>query len=229
MTSLAVACLLFFLIHSLVSATGVRGALIGALGDKVYRALFSIVSLVAIVWMARSYNAASEAGTEVLWVVPGAVHAAMLLVLLAFLFAVVGVTTRSPTAMQQEALLRQDEPARGILRVTRHPFLVGVALWALGHLLGNGDVASVVFFGTFLLVALIGMPNIDRKRAKADPEGWARFAANTSRTPFLAIAQGRNRFSVAELGWWRIVLALVVYAAFLYFHGWIFGTPLMGR
>jgi uncharacterized membrane protein len=59
--------------------------------------------------------------------------------------------------------------------------------------LGNGDAASLLFFGAFLLTALAGMPSIDAKVAARDPEGWRHFAAATSILPFGAIASGRNR------------------------------------
>jgi uncharacterized membrane protein len=230
MISLIAACALFFLIHSLISGTGLRDAITGAIGEKPYRGLFALVSLGAIIWMAMSYNQISETGSSYLWNLGNAGHGiAMLLVFFALVFVVVGVTTRNPTAMQQEGLLTQEDPARGIVRITRHPFLVGVTLWAVAHVLANGDLHSLIFFGTFLLVALIGMPNIDAKRQKRDPEGWARFVAKTSRTPFLAIAQGRNTLKVGEIGWWKILAGVAVYALILYFHGWIFGVDVLHR
>lgn len=228
MTSLIAACALFFLIHSLISGTGLRGAIAGAVGEKPYRALFAVLSLVGIVWMAMSYNHVSEIGSRYLWNLGHAGHGiAMLLVFLALIYVVVGVATKNPTAMQQEGLLAQEEPAQGIVRVTRHPFLVGVTLWALAHLLANGDLHSLIFFGTFLLVSVIGMANIDAKRQKRDPEGWARFAAKTSRTPFVAIIQGRNSLKIGEIGWGKIAAGVLVFALILYFHGWIFGVDVM--
>ena len=230
MTSLIAACALFFLIHSLISGTGLRGAIIGVIGEKPYRGLFAVASLGAIVWMAMSYNTVSETGSKYLWNLGNAGHGiAMLLVFLALLYVVIGVATPNPTAMQQEGLLAQEDPAKGIVRITRHPFLVGVTLWALAHLLANGDLGSLIFFGTFLLVSVIGMANIDAKRQKRDPEGWARFAVKTSRTPFLAIMQGRNTLKMGEIGWGKIVAGVVVYAVILYFHGWIFGVAVINR
>lgn len=230
MTSLIAACALFFLIHSLISGTGLRGAIVGAIGEKVYRGLFSVTSLGAVVWMAMSYNDVSETGSRYLWNLGNAGHGiATLLVFFALVFVVVGVATKNPTAMQQEGLLAQEDPAKGIVRVTRHPFLVGVILWAIAHIVANGDLGSLIFFGAFLLVSLIGMANIDAKRQKRDPEGWAKFAAKTSRTPFVAIMQGRNSLRVGEIGWGKIGAGIVVYALILYFHGWIFGVDVLHR
>jgi uncharacterized membrane protein len=113
---------------------------------------------------------------------------------------------------------------QGILRITRHPFLWGVALWALSHLVLNGNSTSLVFFGAFLGLALIGPFLIDAKRRRKLGDKWERFAAATSNVPFAAIAAGRNSIPRGEVGWWRIVLALVVFAGFLHFHSSLFGV-----
>jgi uncharacterized membrane protein len=71
---------------------------------------------------------------------------AIILMFPAALLVVIGLTTPNPTAFAQEG--RVGQPPQGIVRVTRHPFLTGVGLWALVHRIGNGDVASLVFFAT---------------------------------------------------------------------------------
>jgi uncharacterized membrane protein len=139
--------------------------------------------------------------------------------------AVVGLTTPSPTATGGSGALERGDAARGILRVTRHPFLFGVALWAAMHLLLNGDGASLVFFAALLALGLIGPPSIDAKRRRAFGERWARFAAQTSIVPFAAIVAGRNRVAAGEIGVWRIAVAVLVAVALLVFHGRLFGVP----
>lgn len=69
--------------------------------------------------------------------------------LVAFFFVVLAFTTPNPTAVGGEALLAQKEPAKGIQRITRHPFLWGVAVWSFTHLILNGDLASVIFLAAF--------------------------------------------------------------------------------
>ena len=85
MTSLIAACALFFLIHSLISGTGLRGAIAGAIGEKAYRALFTVLSLVGIVWMAMSYNHVSEVGSRYLWNLGSAGHGIALLLVFVLL------------------------------------------------------------------------------------------------------------------------------------------------
>jgi uncharacterized membrane protein len=68
------------------------------------------------------------------------------------------------------------------------------------------------------------MPSIDAKVARRDPEGWARLAAATSVLPFGAIAAGRNRLALGEVGWPAPVLSVSLWAAALYLHPWLFGV-----
>jgi uncharacterized membrane protein len=222
MISLILAAAFFVGIHAFISGTRLRDALVAQLGAQGFQGFFSLLSLGGIIWLGVAYSHAPFIGLwgKVLAFRP----AAMVLVLLAFIFAGIGLTTPSPTAVGGEAQLDQAEPPRGILRITRHPFLWGVALWACTHLVLNGDAASVVLFGSLLLLALVGPPSIDAKRQRAFGSKWDRFAAKTSNVPFAAIVQGRNVLRLDELGLWRIGVGLVAYVALLLSHHWLFGA-----
>jgi uncharacterized membrane protein len=85
----------------------------------------------------------------------------------------------------------------------------------------------VIFFGSFLILAVGRAFSIDRKRKEAFSGAWNRFAGVTSNVPFVAIIEGRNSLKIGELGWWPVVLALVLYGLFRYFHKTLFGgSPL---
>jgi uncharacterized membrane protein len=99
-----------------------------------------------------------------------------------------------------------------------------VGLWALVHLIANGDVASLVFFATWAVVALAGTVSIDRKRRRLLGAAWEPFAAQTSVVPFAAVAARRNRFRLREIGAWRWGIALVAYALMLGGHSHIIGV-----
>ena len=144
--------------------------------------------------------------------------------LAAFFFVALAFTSPNPTAVGGGVFLAESEPAKGIQRITRHPFLWGVGLWSLTHLTLNGDLASVVFFGSFLILAVGGPFSIDRKRKEAFGDAWNRFAALTSNVPFFAIIKGRNSLKIAEIGWWRAILAVILYGLFLHFHKKLFGV-----
>jgi uncharacterized membrane protein len=222
MTSLVAATAFFLGIHVLISGTRLRDRLVARIGERGFQGVFSLLSLGGLIWLCAAYAGAPYVP---LWgPLLGLEPLALVLVLVAFLLIGVGLTTPSPTVVGGESALDADEPARGILRITRHPFLCGVALWAAVHLLVNGDLAGTVLFGGILILALIGPASIDRKRERRLGARWARFAAHTSSVPFAAILQGRNELHIGELGWWRVGVALALYAAFLASHRWLFGV-----
>lgn len=224
MPDLIAACAYFLLIHFGVSGTRLRDALTGKLGERAYRGLFALASLIGIAWVIFAYRRAPLIAT---WgLVLGFRQAAYVLVFIAFLFVVIGILTPTPTQVGMESRL-DPEVARGMVRITRHPFLWGVGLWAATHLVLNGDVASLILFGTFLVLAIGGTASIDAKRRRKFPERWPKFVQATSNVPFAAIAGGGNRLApaLAEIGAWRIVAAVVLYAVAFYLHGRV-GPPL---
>jgi uncharacterized membrane protein len=135
-----------------------------------------------------------------------------------------GLLTRNPTAVGQARALKAEEPARGMLRITRHPMMWGFMLWAVAHILAQGELKSTLFFGTFLVLAGLGAALIDARKARALGEDWTRFAAVTSYLPFAAIAQGRNRLAWSEIGWRNPAIALALYALLFWLHPMLFGA-----
>jgi uncharacterized membrane protein len=226
MLNLIAASAYFLAIHFGVSGTRARDALVRVLGAGAYRGVFALASLVGLAWMIYAYR---RAPTEPLWgLLLGLRPAAYALVFVAFLFGVVGLATPSPTRVGMESQLdRGPDIVRGMVRITRHPFLWGVALWATAHLIVNGDLASLILFGSLLLLALGGTVSIDAKRRRAFASQWSSFAAATSNVPFASILSGGNRLkpALAEIGLWRALGAIVVYAAAFYLHGRL-GPPL---
>lgn len=226
MTSLIAAAAFFVLLHLLVSGTRLRGVIAGTIGEGAYMGLFSLVSVAGIVWLSMAYGDARGAGVDQTYWDVGAAgrHASLLIQLLAFLFIVPGLVTPNPTSVRQEGSLDRPDVVRGMLRITRHPFLWGVAIWAAGHLLVNGDTASILLFGSMLLLAIFGTFSIDAKRKRALGPKWEAFAAQTSNIPFGAIASGRQKLALGEIGWWKILLAAAIWAAVLFAHPYAFGV-----
>jgi uncharacterized membrane protein len=98
----------------------------------------------------------------------------------------------------------------------------GLILFSASHVLAGGSLRALIFFGGFLVLAALGSLSMDaRKRANPD---WPRFAAVTSHIPFVAIAQGRNRLDLAEIGWARPLAGLAVFVALVFVHPWLFGA-----
>jgi uncharacterized membrane protein len=225
MTSLILAGLFFLAIHVVISGSRLRDRLVRAIGEPAYLGAFSLLSAIGLGWLILAY-ARAHATATIWWTAPTWLRwPALLVMLLSLLLVVVGLTTPSPTAAGGEAQLQRDDAARGILRVTRHPFLSGVALWAATHLALNGDSASIVLFSSLLALSLVGPVLIDAKRQRIFGARWERFAARTSRLPFAAIAAGRNQLRPAEIAAWQLLLAAVLYAALLAgLHRWMLGV-----
>lgn len=219
-TQLLLACLAFLAAH-FISSTPLRAKLIATIGEKTYLALYSVAAIATLAWMVLGYYRAPYIS---IWYVPGLRYAPLVIMPLSLILIVCGLLTRNPTMVGQEQLLDSSEPARGMLRVTRHPLMWGIALWAAAHMLARGDGAAAVFFGTFLVLALSGTALSDRRKALELGERWRRFAAVTSHIPFAAIATGRNRFRPTEIGWGKPLLGIVVYATLVAVHAMIFGA-----
>ncbi len=217
---LALATLVFLATH-FVTSTPLRGSIVEAIGERVYLGAYSLVSFLTIGWMVWAYL---RAPFQPLWEIPGVKLWPLVVMPLALILVAAGVMTRNPTAVGQAAALKAGDPAQGILRITRHPLMWGIALWAAVHLLARGDVASLVFFGGFLVLALAGTALIDARKADTLGEEWARFAAVTSNVPFSAIVEGRNHFSAGEIGAKRVAVGLVLFAILLVAHPWLFGV-----
>jgi uncharacterized membrane protein len=228
MTALIAAAVFFVLLHLLVSGTALRGAIVTMIGEAAFMGLFSLASVAGLVWLGWAYGQARGTG-PVFWDLgAGAKHAAVALALLALLLIVPGLTTPNPTSVKQEGALEKPNAVQGMLRITRHPFLWGVAIWALAHLLANGDLPSVILFGSMLALAVFGTASIDAKRKRALGARWDAFAGQTSGVPFAAILAGKQKLSVGEIGWWRLLLGVVVWAALLFGHPFLFGVNPLG-
>lgn len=227
---IAAACV-FLGIHLFVAGTRLRDVITGAIGENVYLGLFSLASLATIAWLVMAYNAAQAAGTDPLLYTPWTDmrHLAIPVVALAFLLGVSGLLLPNPTSVKQEGAAAKADTVKGVLRITRHPFLWGVAIWSAFHLSTSGDEASVIFFGTFLLLSLSGTVSIDAKRRRKLGEGWSAFASKTSNIPFVAIGAGRNVLKPGEILDWRLLVAVFAFLAVLLLHARLFGvSPFLG-
>ena len=221
MSVLPISAMVFVAAHLLISGTPLRGLLVRRIGEGPYRGLFSLIALGTLIWLIRAYNAATP---EPLWAVTVLGWAPLALMPFALMSLVIGVTSPNPSLAGMEGRFRGEIQALGIFRVTRHPVQTGIALWALGHLLANGDTASIWFFGAMLALAVGGAVSLDRRKARNKGEAWRAFAGTTSLLPFAAILRGRNTFRGGEIGFWRPGLALAIYAILIAFHADLFGA-----
>lgn len=224
LAALVVAAAVFVLSHLGLSFGPIRRRLIGALGEARFQGLYSLVALASMVALFYHYSYVGvpyvglwHAAPWTRWLPLFAMPGAMLL-------WVAGFSTKGPTFAGQGEMVGDDEPARGVLRITRHPANWGFLVWAGAHLPANGDVAAVVVFGAFAALALGGMLHIDARRRAAHGEAWLRFTEVSSFVPFVAILRRKNHFSLREIGGARVLGALAFYGVMLAAHEWEFGV-----
>lgn len=150
MLLLIVGLLVFFLVHLVPTSPDVRRSLAERMGEGTYKLVFSVISAVGLALIVYGYAKlyATPGKNPEIWSPPHAMrHAAMLLMLpAAILLAAAYIPSRVRTA-------------------TKHPMLLAVKLWALAHLLVNGDLASIVLFGSFLAWAGYDYSSAKRRNA----------------------------------------------------------------
>lgn len=220
---LILASVLFVGGHFVASSGRVREPLVTRLGERAFSGVYSLVAIVLLVWMAWAYGRAPvlPLWTPAQWMywLPA------IFMMPATLLAVAAVSQDNPTAVMQH-LKSGDRPAPGILAVTRHPLMWGIALWALAHIPPNGTAADLIFFASFAVLALGGTLALDAKKQRQwGAAAWDRFARNTSNLPLAAIVAGRARLRPGEIGGLRVLGAAALYALLVFGHPFIAGVP----
>ena len=199
-----------FVVTHFVSSTPLRAALVARIGERPYQGLYTLVALITLGWMGWAF---AQAPREPLF--PGLRAAPYALMPLAFVLLACGFG-RNPTIVGAEKLLKSEDPARGMIRVTRHPIMWAFMLWAAAHILARGDLKSLIFFGGLFVVAALGTVFMDLRK-KANPD-FARFEAVTSNLPFKAVLEKRNHIAWREIGWLPPLIGIAVYFGVLSFH-----------
>jgi uncharacterized membrane protein len=226
MGPMVIAGLLFLVTHLGISSTPLRGVLVTRFGERGYLGVYSLLAFATLGLMIYLYGDLPR--HEYLWLPDPALYQVPKYVMpIATILLFGGFLVRNPTVVGMEGSLAAEGAAagmaRGVNRITRHPFQWGVVLWAAAHLAANGDGVSVAFFGTFLVLGLAGGALIDRKKAARLGAAWQPFAAVTSNVPFAAVLTGRNRLVLKEL-LLPVVVGLAGYALLYVVHPWIAGV-----
>ena len=192
MTLLVLGLTLFLGTHAFSMARSRRAAVVGRVGEGAYKGLYSLLSLAGVVLISIGYGQYRAGGYIPVWDPPvWTRHLALLLVLLAFICFVA-------------AYLPGHIKAR-----LKHPMLAGVKIWALAHLLANGDLGSILLFGSFLVWGVAARISVKRRDVAAQHGGTA--APAGIRNDVLAVAIGT-----------------IVYVAFVFWlHPWLIGVPVL--
>ena len=210
MCLLIVSCFAFLALHLGISGTPLGELLQNSLSESPYLSVYSLLSLGSLGVVIYGYVQAPHVGF--IWV-PSvlAYKVAKVFMLLALVTIVMGALVKTPTAVMNERVL--DYEVSGLLNITRHPILWSVLLFARAHLLANRDYASILFFGTFVLLSFFGMLSMDQgRRQKSDPK-WRIFMDKTSMVSFAALLRGRLRFRLADINWLSSIVGFTLYAS----------------
>ena len=180
----------FLGIHSVrIAAPAFRHAQIDARGLNAWKAIYSLVAIIGFILLVWGYGIA-RLDPVVFWVAPAWMSHVVALLMLPVMIL----------------LVASQVPAGRIKAAVKHPMLLAVKIWAVAHLLVNGDLASVILFGSFLAWAIVDRIS-EKKRLRA----------------------GLTSNPVAGPLKWDIIAVvggLVVYVLFVaVLHKWLIGVP----
>lgn len=195
MLLLILGLVLFLGMHVVTMKRDLRARLIERIGAGGYKGLYSAVSIFGFVLLIYGYGLQRAAGYTVVWEPPvWTRHLALLLNLPIFILLAVG-----------------KRPSWLLSRV-KHPMLLAVKIWATAHLLANGDLGSMLLFGSFLAWAVMARISVKRR-----PEEIARSTAMAK------VAFGRGDVIA-------IVAGLTLYVVFaIWLHPLLIGVPVITR
>ena len=219
---LALWWLAFGATHMGMSAISTRDKLVKALGARAFLGVYSLVSFATFVPLVWCYLANRHQGPLLLAPahLPGVRMGALALAWASFACAIGGVFQPSALSIGAGGATR----AHGVGRITRHPLFMSLGVWAAAHLLVNGFLTDVLFFGGFTLFCVVGCAHQDsRKRATRGAELDAYFA-ETSLLPFGAILSGRNRIVWSELPWLGLAVGAAAATTIYLLHPRMFGV-----
>ncbi len=140
---------MFLTIHFLPELNG-RSFFVHKIGEPAYKGIYSLLSILAFVLIVygKAYSDFVSVWNPSVWMR----HLTMLMVLVAML------------------LLSISQIPNNFRRTIKHPMLLGVTLWGIAHLLVNGDLASIVLFGSFVLFSVIKMFTMERHKPYTQPD-----------------------------------------------------------
>ncbi len=146
MTILILGIILFLATHMIrIVAPGFRRAMVQKFGENGWKGVHGLASILALVVLIYGWR---QAPVVDLWFPPrGMAHLSVTLMLFAMICLVAGML-----------------PAGHIATKTKHPMVLSVKIWALAHLLSNGDLASVLLFGSFLAWGVIARISLKRRQ-----------------------------------------------------------------
>ena len=182
---------LFLGVHTLTTQRDLRARLIASMGDGTYKAGYALVSLAGLALIVWGFSHYRATGWIDVWYPPKAFRHITLELMLPAVILVAAAYIRGR-----------------IYATLKHPMLAGVKLWAAAHLIANGDLGSIILFGSFLGWAVFDRISLKRR---VDPGG-----------PPIPVGGFSNDLIAVAVG-------VVAYLALAFaFHPVVIGVPVVG-
>jgi uncharacterized membrane protein len=188
---LIVGLILFFGVHTLTTQRDLRARFIASMGEGGYKIFYSLASVAGLALIAWGFAEYRATGWIDVWSPPKAFkHITVALMLPAVILVVASYL-------------------RGRIYTTlKHPMLAGIKLWAAAHLLANGDLGSIILFGSFLAWAVFDRISLKRRPDAGGP-------------PIPVGGPGNDLIAIA--------VGIVAYLALAFaFHPVVIGVPVVG-
>lgn len=161
--------ILFLGVHSTrIFAEGLRTRAIERMGLNAYKSIYAVLSLVGFVLIVKGHDSALDSTTWG-WAPPIFTrHLAVLLMLFAIIM-----------------LVSTYIPNNHIKAKLKHPMVISVKVWALAHLISNGEAANIILFGSFLIWAVLDF-RFARQRDRLNEQSASEGLTHSSQTNMLS-------------------------------------------
>jgi len=191
-----------------------RAPMVKALGAGGFQGAYTVVSFVTLAWVYFAFTAAPPAD------LPGSGDAgwiAATIITLPAMILLAGSLVGNPALPTPMAEAQARAEPKGVMRVTRHPMMWGIGLWAASHIILFWSIRTMVTALAMGILALVGAKLQDAKKEALMGESWAEWERRTSYWP-----RWGQLFSVGAV---PLVAGTVLWLAGSYIHLWRAGIP----
>ena len=214
LTWLVLACAAFVGTHFVLSGF-LRRPLVRAMGERAYLGIYSLIAFATIGWLAAAFHATPVG--QPLWNgwagVPWVIASLLTIIAMAL---VAGSLNRNPALPQANVAGLSTRKPWGAFRVTRHPMMIGIAMWAVAHVIVAPTQRTIVLALALLVLALVGSALQDRRKRFANDREWSVWMMRTNFWPDL------SKLGAIGSGW---AVALVLWFGITGLHWWLYGIP----
>lgn len=191
-----------------------RAPMVKAFGPMLFQIVYSLVSFATLGWVYFAFKAAPPADLpgsgDVGWIIATVLTVPALVLLSGSLIGNPALPT--PQAEDQA----RAEP-RGVFKVTRHPMMWGIALWALSHIVLFWSLRTTIIALAMGVLALVGAKLQDAKKETLMGDAWQVWESRTSYWP-----RWQAIFGVGALPW---AVGLIFFVFFSWLHMPLGGIP----